>query len=136
MLFGIRKVFFHRWGFEIVRSRKVREYNGKPVYVDECLAINIWRPFLNLYKIMTSTKGRETLVIEYPRGLKIWALSGRVSDEKTTEQREQERKENLDREAAVKRAFEAVVKHAAIRNDLDNTQQQIRDFLKKESKNG
>ena len=136
MLFGIRKIVFHRWGIEVIKSKKVREYKGKPIYMDESFAINVWRPFLNLYKIMTATKGRETLVIEYPRDLRIWAISGRVSDEKTTEQREQEKKENFDREAAVKRALEAAAKQTEIRKDIDNAQERIKDLLKKESKNG
>jgi hypothetical protein len=136
MLFGIRKIVFHRWGIEVVKSKKVREYKGKPIYMDESFLINIWRPFLNLYKIMTSTKGRETLVVKYPRDLRVWAISGHVSDEKTTEQREQEKKEKFEKEAAVKRALEAAAKHAEIRKDIDNTHEQLRDLLKKESKNG
>ncbi len=136
MLFGIRKIKFHRWGFEVVINKKIREFKGKPIYVEEKLAINIWRPFLNLYKIMTSSKGKETLVIECPRSLLDYATSGYVSDEKTTEQREQEKKEAAEKEEAAKRAAKKAAENAEVRKNLDITQEQFEELIKKARKNG
>jgi hypothetical protein len=136
MLFGIRKIKFHRWGFEVVINKKIREFKGKPIYVEERMAINIWRPFLNIYKIMTSSKGKETLVIEYPRQLNKWAISGPASDEKTIEQRELEKRESLEKEKAANIAARKIVEDGQLRKDLKITKEQLEDLLKKAKKNG
>lgn len=136
MLFGIRKIKFYRWGFEVTINKKVREYKGKPIYVEERMAINIWRPFLNLYKIMTSSKGKETLVVEYPRSLREYATSGYVSDEKTVEQREQEKQEAIEKERLGKSESKKAAENAEIRKDLDITQEQLNELIKKARKNG